>query len=808
MPKLILKKRAEILKEFELGGKSIYFLGSDPRNDFVVIDQKVSIKHLKIENSENQYYVEDLNSAFGTLLNGKPLHTRAQIVEGDEIAIGALSLIFENGNTPRIPAPEDTEQYIEVIGEEDFPEQSFKPESNVFGGKNRPRQETEEFYEIEDLPGEPKPVTNGTYKSTGAARKSYYLLTIDGPYIGKRFALNQRDTRIGRDNTLNDIVIRNNEDGALDPSISRRHATISYRDGKYFISDKRSKTRTYVNQIKLSPTEELRIQENDEIEIVSDQKSTIFRMLPDGQYDISPPRKTSVWWNRNKLRLGTLLTLALGCLTLAALGWSWQHRSTGAEQPEELEFIEETWHTVESSHNGEGDQAAPKPSGLALSDLSGDDKIDLLFTDSAGRLHALDGTTKRTLWRIDHLSIQDHIPVVTADLNSDGTQDVLAVASDSRLRALDGRNGAEIWLSPLLGETISGAPVVADFNDDGFQDVLVAVENGRIHLGHGHVYGMDWTIIETGLTLLATPSAADWDGDGTVESFLGSEEGKVLVIDGSRGKVAIAFDFNEEVSKATGTIFGEHNLRYPIALSDITNDQVTDLIVGATNGNYLALEGQSLKRIWFESLPVVFTNSEPLSPVISDFDNDGFADVALVSNQMIRVIPGGDIENRKSVLWEYNLAGEDVFISSPSLTDIDNDGISDLIIGTKLGTIVIFDGKNGRILTQLNSQYNPACSPIVTADVGADGYLDMMVMRQDGHIYRIQTNTPIHENNLIWGQNTGDARHSGRYAYVPPTPSTTDAMGAAFGLLTLGVGFLTFSSKQKRKKSIKKNQNA
>lgn len=810
MPKLILKRRAEILKEFELGGKAIYFLGTDPRNDFVINDQKVSIKHLKIENNDNQYYVEDLNSAFGTLLNGKPLHDRAQIVEGDELVIGGLSLIFENGVTPRWPKTETDDQVIEVIGEEDFPDQSTSP-SDWFGKQHKPQQDTQEFYELEDFPDDAHPQANGTHTPSPTittSGKSYYLLAIDGPYIGKRFALNHGDTKIGRDNTLNDIVIRNNADGALDPSISRRHATISYRNGKYYISDKRSKTRTYVNQIKLAPTEELPVQENDEIEIVSDQQSTIFRMLPDGNYDISPPKKTSVWWNRNKLRLGILVTSALGCLALAALGWSWNHRLTGSEKPDELRFIEETWYSVESN-NGVEDQAAPALSSLALADFNGNDKIDLIFADQAGRLAAIDGMTKQTLWKSDDFMIKNTIPIVTSDLNTDEVQDVLVVGTDSRLRALDGSNGAEIWLSPILGETVSGAPTVADFNNDGFKDVLIAVTNGRIHLGTGDIYGIDWHTIETGLTIRSTPSSADWDGDGKVEIFVGSEEGKMLVIDGSTKKTAVAFDFNEEVSKATGTIFGEHHLRYPIALTDITCNQSVDLIVGATNGNYLALEGQSMERIWFESLPVVFTNNEPLSPVVSDFNNDGIEDVAVVSNQMLRIVQTNpEPKNRKNILWEYNLAGNDVFVSSPTLTDIDKDGISDLIISTRLGAILIFSGEDGQRIEQIDSQFNPVTTAILTGDIGGDGSLDMIFMRQDGHIYRIHSNSPVHKNSLVWGQTHGDERHSGNYSYEPPKPTATDMMSATLGLLAIAVGFMTFSSNKKRKRIIRKNQNA
>ncbi|RMF60246.1 MAG: FHA domain-containing protein, partial [Calditrichaeota bacterium] len=70
---------------------------------------------------------------------------------------------------------------------------------------------------------------------------THYLLGIHGYYLGRRFRVKHPETRIGRDPKHNDIVIRKNAKSKTDHSVSRRQAIISFKNGKYVISDRRSK---------------------------------------------------------------------------------------------------------------------------------------------------------------------------------------------------------------------------------------------------------------------------------------------------------------------------------------------------------------------------------------------------------------------------------------------------------------------------------------------------------------------------------------------------------------------------------------
>lgn len=816
MRKLTLKWKTEIINEYILDGRQSGFtIGAGAGNDCVINDKKVAQRHLKIELTNGCCYLEILDSNYETDLNGRTLLDRVQIVDGDDIGIGEHNLLFENAITNTLDL--HTEE-LEVIGDDEIPDPVNLHHSDSFNiNEATPSDlthatsiDSEEFYEIEEFPEETftEELNTSTQEITASVltpqfpqTKSLYLLAIYGPYIGKKFALNSLDTKIGRDLTLNDIVIRNNDKGVLDPSISRRHATINKKNGNYCISDKRSKTRTYVNQVKLSPADEIPIHENDEIEIVSDQKSTIFRVLAEGTFNPSRPKKAGLWWVRNKFRFGVYLSLFFALTMLGAFGLSFKIRNVASNTPDELKFFEETWY-----QNEPGQGNSPEQSGLALADMTGDGNVDLIFTNQLGELIALNGVTKEIIWYKKEFFVQKGVPIVLADLNLNSLKDVLVVGQDSRLHAFDGSIGAEIWLSPILGGLISGPPIVGDFNDDGLKDVMICSKSGQIHLGYGDIFDLKWKTIETALTINSEPSVADSDGDGTLDIIVGTEEGKVIIVNGSSGVVSKIFDFNEEVSKATGNDLTENNIKSPIVIGDLNKNGGLDLLIISATGDYIAFEGSGLNRIWHENLPVGNKNNGNLSAAFGRFNEDQIDDAVLVSNQMVRIIFGSDDPKlQKQIPWEHHIAADDFFVTPATLADFDKNSLNEVILGTQNGTIFILNGENGDIISQIHDAQNPAISPILAANLGHDDYLDLLFIRKDGNIHKIQSNSPIQKNSVVWGQLYNNERNTGKYDFRPPSPFKFDILIATFGCMFLAFCFLTFQSYNSRRKYFLQN---
>ncbi|RMF67709.1 MAG: VCBS repeat-containing protein [Calditrichaeota bacterium] len=289
---------------------------------------------------------------------------------------------------------------------------------------------------------------------------------------------------------------------------------------------------------------------------------------------------------------------------------------------------------------------------------------------------------------------------------------------------------------------------------------------------------------------------------------MGTENGKVLILNGRSGKIETVFDFNDEVSKATGDYVAVHPIRAALALGEIEGDGQVELVVGSTSSHYLAVEGKTLRRIWHQQLPVKSSRTTPaMGPVLGRFDDDDLPDILLVSNAKLQVIRGSaERNNAKQTFWLFDVPGDDELVTPATLADLNKDGAVDVFIGTRNGTLLCFDGADGEVLAEIANEANPIVSPILIADLNSDGLNDLLFMRKDGNIYRVQTTSPLAKNDVVWGQAFADAGHTCLYRYQPPQPTTSNVLTATFGCLLLFAGGLTYMGRQKREKTIRQNQ--
>lgn len=63
--------------------------GRDPSCDLVITDETVSSRHARFSYHDSQWWVEDLRSTNGTLLNKEPVTTPTVIISGDEVTCGS-----------------------------------------------------------------------------------------------------------------------------------------------------------------------------------------------------------------------------------------------------------------------------------------------------------------------------------------------------------------------------------------------------------------------------------------------------------------------------------------------------------------------------------------------------------------------------------------------------------------------------------------------------------------------------------------------------------------------------------------------
>ncbi|MBU5257033.1 FHA domain-containing protein [Tissierella praeacuta] len=74
--------------------KEVISLGRHGDNTIVVKDPFVSKRHFQIIEDEGDYYLEDLNSANGTYLNGDRIFDVVRLNDGDIIRVGQIEFLF------------------------------------------------------------------------------------------------------------------------------------------------------------------------------------------------------------------------------------------------------------------------------------------------------------------------------------------------------------------------------------------------------------------------------------------------------------------------------------------------------------------------------------------------------------------------------------------------------------------------------------------------------------------------------------------------------------------------------------------
>ncbi|HYJ45953.1 MAG TPA: FHA domain-containing protein, partial [Pyrinomonadaceae bacterium] len=98
MPDLIVKYPDRGPDTFPLGRLRIT-IGRSARNDLCIPDPFASRVHAEVRREGDQYILQDLGSANGTLYNGASVEGSVPLTSGGRIQIGETEIVFNDGNT-------------------------------------------------------------------------------------------------------------------------------------------------------------------------------------------------------------------------------------------------------------------------------------------------------------------------------------------------------------------------------------------------------------------------------------------------------------------------------------------------------------------------------------------------------------------------------------------------------------------------------------------------------------------------------------------------------------------------------------
>jgi pSer/pThr/pTyr-binding forkhead associated (FHA) protein len=86
--------------------------GRDPGCDVFLDDDTVSTRHAQLTYHHNQWWLEDLSSTNGTMLNQTTVNMPTVITSGDEIQCGATQLSVTLSPDAVVPPTQKVERYV------------------------------------------------------------------------------------------------------------------------------------------------------------------------------------------------------------------------------------------------------------------------------------------------------------------------------------------------------------------------------------------------------------------------------------------------------------------------------------------------------------------------------------------------------------------------------------------------------------------------------------------------------------------------------------------------------------------------
>lgn len=310
-------------------------------------------------------------------------------------------------------------------------------------------------------------------------------------------------------------------------------------------------------------------------------------------------------------------------------------------------------------------------------------------------------------------------------------------ASGSIQSSLGGNLGTGSFASPVSMSTAGTAAydtISGDFNNDGVSDIVSLSDNGgnayvqlRLGNGDGSFKNSATVILPLALTFSSAVKTGDINNDGNLDLVFGQTDvfGQVITMVGN----------GNGTFKAPMSIDVDCGLQ-GLALADLNNDGFTDIVsVGDDSGSgsvsiLLGNGSGNFKQLFSYSTPSF--NGHDVS--LSDLNNDGIVDMVV----------GGNFSGESTIVTRFG-RGDGTFgaaasysmtlnlLTSLEYTDLNGDNIEDLV-SIDTDTISVRLGNSNGTFRALLQSPTIASNALesTAADFNGDGFIDLALSNDNG----------------------------------------------------------------------------
>ena len=346
----------------------------------------------------------------------------------------------------------------------------------------------------------------------------------------------------------------------------------------------------------------------------------------------------------------------------------------------------------------------------------------------------------------------NHSKAIFIDLDNDGLLDMIIGEYDGSLVHYE-QSTANTTNFTLISRhfneidvRIFAAPTFTDLENDGLLDLIIGEQDGN--LNHYKQFAVDsdsFTLVTEEFNGIdvgskSIPNFIDLDEDGLLDLILSSQDGTLYHYEQDASDPNAFTLISNNFSDINSGFFGT------LCFTDLDHDDLFDMFTGSNQGNLKHYEQDALGSFNFSLVSDRFNDIDVgrnYAATFTDLDNNGLLDLIVGEyygslNHYEQEATGSTIFNLKT---EKLLNVIDVGrISSPIFSDLDSDGLLDMVIGAAEGDLIHYEqnvfGSND--FTLMSSNFNginvgEIVTPAIT-DLDGDGLMDLVIGEYDGNL--------------------------------------------------------------------------
>jgi len=279
----------------------------------------------------------------------------------------------------------------------------------------------------------------------------------------------------------------------------------------------------------------------------------------------------------------------------------------------------------------------------------------------------------------------------------------------------------------------------------------------------------------------AAPAVGDLDRDGLLDLLVGRADGTIARYEQSSPN---ATTFNSLGLLTAGGVTIDRGTEATVAIVDTDSDGKFNVLLGGADGyvyDYEQTAVGSTTFMFISDFVGQITTTSDSAPSVTNLDGDGRLDLVTGKGDGIVSFAEQDARNDPA-FTVYDTNYQTVTASSaPFCVDLDGNGRVDVLIGVAGGNIYRYEqsAANNRTLTQRTSVFNSIdvgtnAKPCVT-DLDGDGLLDLLIGRGDGTIDRYEQTPPPNTTPTDISLSNASVAENQPVNTAVGTLSTTDA---------------------------------